>query len=146
MENSFCVFKWKRKKNLKNNFYIRNSNYINKIEFAVIDLTDSLSEIPEEIIRKESINSRNYCRTPSDKMVKYEDLRFPFEKFGDFSAKKKSSIKTAITQNDKMSLIIIIQVSLKIIIIITRKILVLKVFLQRINFLRTLLMRLILWQ
>ena len=73
------------------NFYnIKNKNTKNLNNGNILlDLTDSLCDIPEEIIKRESKNTINNSGTPSAKMAKYEDKGNPFEKMNYFSAKKK---------------------------------------------------------
>jgi len=69
--------------NFKNNF-ISTKNNINKYENPVVDLTDSLSEIPEDI----KLEQNSICEIkPSIKMAKYLDITRN-DKMRDFSNKK----------------------------------------------------------
>jgi len=83
---------------IKNNYYNNNqkSNYYRTYENPVIDLTDSLSEIPEEI--KFEQNSKTEIN-PSSKMAKYLE-NTTTEKMKDFSNKKTEYQKSFFPTND----------------------------------------------
>ena len=73
------------------------NNFVNKKnDFQVIDLTDSLSEIPEEILRQNNFKNET---NPSDKMKKYLE-NGGCEKMSDFSAKKN---EISILEKNRMS-------------------------------------------